>query len=56
MTLTNNAIRSAQDFVRAALEKNFNQKISDESARIAAEKIVRGLPETAVGEASKRAA
>jgi hypothetical protein len=56
MTLTNDALRSAQDFVRAALKKNFNQKIDDESARIVAEKIVRGLPESSARSQPKRAA
>ena len=56
MTLNNDVIQSAKDFVRTALEKNFNQKIDDESARIAAEKLVRGLPESPNGEASRRAA
>ena len=49
-------VQAAKDFVRAALAKNFNQQIDDESARSAAEKIVRGLPVPAESGASKRAA
>ena len=49
-------VQAAKDFITAALAKNFNLKIDDESARTAAEKIVRGLPVSAESAAPKRAA
>jgi hypothetical protein len=56
MTLTNDPIRLAQIFVKAALAKHFSQKIDDESARAAAEKIVSGLPAPSARQTPKRAA
>jgi hypothetical protein len=46
-------LRAAEDLVKSILEKNFNQRVNQESARSAAEKIVRTLP---VAPESKRAA
>jgi len=48
-----NKLKASEDFVRSVLQKNFNQKVDDEAARAAAEKIVRNLP---ASEDSQRAA
>lgn len=56
MTEQHDTIRAAEDFVRAVLAKNFNQQVDPESARAAAEKIVRGLPVATESDDSRRAA
>jgi len=56
MTEHRDTIQAAEDFVRSVLAKNFNQKVNSESARSAAEKIVRGLPVAAESPKAKRAA
>lgn len=53
MTEKRSPLKSAEDLVRAVLEKNFGQKVDAESVRTAAEKIVGSLP---AADESKRAA
>lgn len=41
-------LKSAEDFVRQTLEKNFGQKVDKDRLREAAEKLCKAIPEPAM--------
>jgi len=38
-------LKSAEDFVRETLERNFGQKVDKDRLRVAAEKLCKAIPE-----------